>query len=227
MLLVALLAAPVLLSGRGMPLRAPTLALAALLLALGTCGPTTLYVTAQRAWRTDWRRRLASLPVLMLLGTGIAVSNTRAVLEALIGLDSAFVRTPKRSMTDANGARSAGGYRLPLDAVFVIEAAAAVYSAWGLTLYLERGRWLIGPFLALYALSFTCVALLSLREALRGLRGGRLADVLDAGAVVGAGAAAGAGAVAGGAALAGESAPVLAPLPPPGRAHPGRFTARR
>jgi hypothetical protein len=227
MLLVALLAAPVLLSGRGMPLRAPTLALAALLLALGTCGPTTLYVTAQRAWRTDWRRRLASLPVLMLLGTGIAVSNTRAVLEALIGLDSAFVRTPKRSMTDANGARSAGGYRLPLDAVFVIEAAAAVYSAWGLTLYLERGRWLIGPFLALYALSFTCVALLSLREALRGLRGGRLADVLDAGAVVGAGAGAGAGAVAGGAALAGESAPVLAPLPPPGRAHPGRFTARR
>jgi hypothetical protein len=61
MLLVALLAAPVLLSGRGMPLSAPTFALAAALLLLGTCGPTTLYITAQRALRTDWRKRLVSL----------------------------------------------------------------------------------------------------------------------------------------------------------------------
>jgi hypothetical protein len=201
MLLVALLAVPVLLSGRGMPLRAPTLALAAALLLLGTCGPTMLYVTAQRAWRPDWRRRLASLPVLMLLGTGIAVSNTRAVLEALVGFDSPFVRTPKRSMTDANRSRSPAGYALPLDAVFLVEAAAAAYSAWGLALYLQRGRWLIGPFLALYALGFTSVALLSLREALRGLRRGPQRDVLDVGGSAGA-------------TLAGDAGGVLTPLPP-------------
>ncbi|MHC5210195.1 MAG: cellulose synthase family protein [Planctomycetota bacterium] len=201
MLLVALLAAPVLLSGRGMPLSAPTFALAAALLLLGTCGPTTLYITAQRALRTDWRKRLVSLPVLMLIGTGIAVSNTRAVLEALAGVDSAFVRTPKRSMTDANSARSPTGYKLPLDTVFVVEAAAAAYSAWGLSLYLQHGRWLIGPFLALYTLGFTSVALLSLREALRGLRRGRLGEVLEA---------TGTGAADRGS----DPAPALAPLPP-------------
>jgi hypothetical protein len=169
MLLVALLAVPVLRSGKGVPASAPTFVLAAVLLLLGTCGPTALYVTAQRALRPDWIRRLASLPVLMLLGTGIAISNTRAVVEALAGLDSAFVRTPKRSLTDTGRGQKHAGYRLPLDAICLLEAAAAVYSGWGLRLYVERGRWLIGPFLALYTLGFACVALVSLREALRGL----------------------------------------------------------
>jgi hypothetical protein len=204
MLMVALLAAPVLLTARGMPDNVPLLVLAALLLLLGTCGPTALYVTAQRALRPDWGRRLASLPVLMLLGTGIAVSNTRAVLEALAGMDSAFVRTPKRSLTDGHRVLPAtGGYRLPIDALFLLEAAAAAWSAWGLTLYMARGRWLIGPFLALYALGFSSVALLSLREALRGLRRGRFREVLEAGAP-------------GGTGLGGEASRALASIPPEG-----------
>ena len=168
MLIVALLAVPVLLTSYVVPAAAPVFGGLAILLALGTCGPTTLYVTSQRALREDWKRRLTSLPVLMLIGTGIAVSNSRAVIEALLGVHTPFVRTPKRSLTDSRLSGVMGfGYRPKMDVLFVLEAALAVYSAWGVALYIQRESYLIGPFLALYAASFGCVALLSLRDNLR------------------------------------------------------------
>lgn len=168
MLTVAALAAPILLGWQGVPIPRPVFWTLAALLLVGTTGPSMLYITGQRALRRDWKRHVMSLPVLMLLGTGIAVSNTRAVLEALAGVPSGFVRTPKASFIDG-GPRPTGArhYRLQGDFVFALEAALALYSAWGLSVYLEHGRYLIGPFLALYTLSFAWVALLSLRERFR------------------------------------------------------------
>src|SRR5687767_2426027 len=41
------------------------------------------------------KRRLLHLPLVMAIGIGLAFSNARAVLEALFGVKSEFVRTPK------------------------------------------------------------------------------------------------------------------------------------
>src|SRR6186997_1522184 len=48
-------------------------------------------------WYLDKRRtpRMLQLPLVMGLGIGLAFSNARAVLEALFGIKSEFVRTPK------------------------------------------------------------------------------------------------------------------------------------
>jgi cellulose synthase/poly-beta-1,6-N-acetylglucosamine synthase-like glycosyltransferase len=48
-------------------------------------------------WYLDKRRtpRMLHLPLVMALGIGLAFSNARAVLEALMGVKSEFVRTPK------------------------------------------------------------------------------------------------------------------------------------
>ncbi len=35
------------------------------------------------------------LPMLMAVGVGLTIINTRAVLEALFGVETSFVRTPK------------------------------------------------------------------------------------------------------------------------------------
>ena len=164
MLAVVLLAVPVLFFAGDSGLPPAAIAVLATLLALGTTGPTALYVAGQRALRRDGPGHLRDLPLLMLLGTGIAVSNTRAVFEALLGMESEFVRTPKRNLKDGSRVQAGGGYRIPVDALCLIEAALALWSALGITLYVERGSWLIGPFLALNALSFAWVAALSLRE---------------------------------------------------------------
>jgi cellulose synthase/poly-beta-1,6-N-acetylglucosamine synthase-like glycosyltransferase len=53
------------------------------------------YVVATRELHRDWLRRLRWLPFFPLVGVGLAVNNARGVLEALTGLKTEFVRTPK------------------------------------------------------------------------------------------------------------------------------------
>src|SRR6202043_129177 len=57
---------------------------------------SAFYVVAQRElYPRNWKRSVFMLPMLMGVGVGLTIINTRAVLEALIGVKSGFVRTPK------------------------------------------------------------------------------------------------------------------------------------
>src|SRR3954447_9065093 len=54
------------------------------------------YIVAQRElYPKNWKRSLFLLPMLMAIGVGLTIINTRAVLEALFGVETSFVRTPK------------------------------------------------------------------------------------------------------------------------------------
>src|SRR5206468_5980682 len=65
------------------------------MLFFSTVSVVLYYGTA--VWYLDEKRgrRLLHLPLVMGLGIGLAFSNARAVLEALAGVKSDFVRTPK------------------------------------------------------------------------------------------------------------------------------------
>src|SRR5262245_52775069 len=60
-----------------------------------TASVSMFYLVSQRELYPDWRTRLRYLPVLMSVGIGLSVSNSKAVLEALLGIKSSFKRTPK------------------------------------------------------------------------------------------------------------------------------------
>jgi len=53
------------------------------------------YVLATKELHADWIRRLRWLPFFPLVGVGLAVNNARGALEAITGLKTEFVRTPK------------------------------------------------------------------------------------------------------------------------------------
>jgi cellulose synthase/poly-beta-1,6-N-acetylglucosamine synthase-like glycosyltransferase len=54
------------------------------------------YVVAQRElYPKNWKRSVLLLPMLIAVGVGLTIINTRAVLEAFFGVETAFVRTPK------------------------------------------------------------------------------------------------------------------------------------
>jgi cellulose synthase/poly-beta-1,6-N-acetylglucosamine synthase-like glycosyltransferase len=65
------------------------------LLFFSTVSVVLFYGTA--VWYLDKKRgwRLLHLPLVMGLGIGLAFSNARAVMEALAGIKSDFIRTPK------------------------------------------------------------------------------------------------------------------------------------
>jgi len=62
---------------------------------LATLSASVFYVASQFELFRDWRSVLKYLPMLMALGAGICVSNSKAILEAVFGKKSEFVRTPK------------------------------------------------------------------------------------------------------------------------------------
>ena len=55
-------------------------------------------VSQKELFPRSWPRALLYLPFLMALGIGLTITNTKAVIEALIGKESAFARTPKYSV---------------------------------------------------------------------------------------------------------------------------------
>jgi hypothetical protein len=61
------------------------------------------YLVSQKALRPgSWWREIPYLPLLLALGIGMSISNTKAVLEALFNHQSAFVRTPKYGIDQVN-----------------------------------------------------------------------------------------------------------------------------
>ncbi len=158
MLTVALLALPAL-RFIGGDFHLMWLAVLAIPLFFATAGPTVLYAISQRyLYPDDWIKRVLLLPALVLVGFGICLSNTRAVLEAVFGVKSGFVRTPK------SGATSAKTYRAGPSAIPLLEIAAGIYCIVSLGIFLRAGYFGIAPFLLLYTAGFLLVGISSLRE---------------------------------------------------------------
>ncbi len=133
----------------------------ALPLVASTLGPGVLYSISQyQLHPKDWRQRMLMLPGLMLVGFGICISNTHAVLEAILGVKSGFVRTPKR------GESSGKIYRTSSSTIPALELATGVYCAVTAFVYVAHENYAIVPFLMLYVAGFLLVGVSSLREQL-------------------------------------------------------------
>lgn len=123
---------------------------------LAGLGQPILFITAQQVLYRNWPTRLRHLPTLLFVAIGMAPSNTRAVLRGAFGRHHTFIRTPK-----GGGTR----YRLPLDGLFAVEVALALYAAAGLALALRAGNFGPAPLLASCVFGFGLVAVLSWRDA--------------------------------------------------------------
>jgi len=163
MLWMALLALPVL-AFTSFALSKLAVAFLLLFVIGSTLAPTALYAVSQCCLYDGGWRRLRYLPMLMSIGVGIAISNSRAVIEALVGKPSSFVRTPKR------GESSRRRYSVGASVLPGIELAVGIYCFLSLIYYLDAHRYFLGPFLLIYACGFTLVGGLSLLHRLESLR---------------------------------------------------------
>jgi cellulose synthase/poly-beta-1,6-N-acetylglucosamine synthase-like glycosyltransferase len=69
------------------------------LFCMGTISAAIFYIASQRAQHRSAIGTLAQVPVLMAIGIGIALNNAIACIEALLGHESPFIRTPKYNTT--------------------------------------------------------------------------------------------------------------------------------
>jgi cellulose synthase/poly-beta-1,6-N-acetylglucosamine synthase-like glycosyltransferase len=134
------------------------------LLCLATFGPTCMYLFSQKILYKDWKTRIKYLPFLMCIGTGIAVNNTRAVLEALFDVKSGFIRTPKYGIKHKQDRWKGKQYTIPLNSTSLLELILGLYSLTGLILFLFFNKYLVSPFLMIYTAGFFSVFFLSIKQ---------------------------------------------------------------
>jgi cellulose synthase/poly-beta-1,6-N-acetylglucosamine synthase-like glycosyltransferase len=131
---------------------------------LAGLGPPLLYLTATATQHRSVLKRLRSFPLLVIVGFGLSLSTTIAVLEGLFSKGGAFIRTPKLNV----GNRRKGepkvdrAYVSPLSSMVWIEIFLGIYAlVTGLVLAPYIG-WGIIPWMVIYMLGFFYIAGLNL-----------------------------------------------------------------
>ncbi|MFY9559453.1 MAG: cellulose synthase family protein [Terriglobales bacterium] len=126
---------------------------------------SSFYLVSQKElFPKTWPRAFLYLPFLMALGIGLTVTNTRAVLEALVGKQTAFARTPKYRVESKKDKIGATKYRKRLGWVPWIELLIGTYFA--LTVYyaIDNENYITVPFLLLFVIGYWCTGLMSLLQ---------------------------------------------------------------
>jgi cellulose synthase/poly-beta-1,6-N-acetylglucosamine synthase-like glycosyltransferase len=134
-------------------------------------------MTAAGERRSLWLA-VKRLPLVMSIGIGLCVNQTRAVLEALAGRETEFVRTPKHGIRGKLESWSGKKYRAAKSLTPFIELAMAAYFVLAIAVAVDHRHYISIPFLCLFLCGFGYVGWGSVWQgnvgvALRGLFGRR------------------------------------------------------
>jgi cellulose synthase/poly-beta-1,6-N-acetylglucosamine synthase-like glycosyltransferase len=126
---------------------------------------SSFYLVSQRElFPRSWPRTLLYLPFLMALGIGLTVTNTRAVLEALLGKQTAFARTPKYRVESKKDKVRPSTYHRGLGWVPWVELLIGCYFAVTVYYALENENYITVPFLILFVVGYWYTGLMSLLQ---------------------------------------------------------------
>jgi len=126
---------------------------------------SSFYLVSQKElFPRRWPRTFLYLPFLMALGIGLTLTNTRAVMEALLGIKSAFKRTPKYRVESKKDKALGQQYRRRLGIVPWLELLVGTYFfLMCLYAFTSENYWTI-PFLLLFVLGYWYTGLMSLLQ---------------------------------------------------------------
>jgi len=126
---------------------------------------SSFYLVSQKElYPKKWYRTFLYLPFLMSLGIGLTVTNTKAVLEALLGIQSSFKRTPKYRVEKRGEKSQAAKYRKRLGIIPWIELLIGCYFALTIWYAITNENYFTVPFLLLFVVGYWYTGLLSLLQ---------------------------------------------------------------
>jgi cellulose synthase/poly-beta-1,6-N-acetylglucosamine synthase-like glycosyltransferase len=129
-----------------------------------TASVGNFYIVSQRELYADWKQGLRYLPFLMSIGIGLCVNNTRAVIEAMFGKQSEFVRTPKYAIERSSDEWAGKKYHQSVGVQPLVELALGLYFT--ATVFYALSNQIYGtlPFLMLFQVGFLYTGLLSILQ---------------------------------------------------------------
>jgi cellulose synthase/poly-beta-1,6-N-acetylglucosamine synthase-like glycosyltransferase len=130
-----------------------------------TMSVSSFYLVSQKElFPGRWYRTFLYLPCLMALGVGLTLTNTKAVMEALLGMQSPFARTPKYSVRKKGQKSQAAKYRKRLGILPWLELAIGSYFAFTVWYAITSDNYFTVPFLLLFVSGYWYTGLLSLLQ---------------------------------------------------------------
>ena len=129
-----------------------------------TCSISSFYMVAQRElYPRQWLSRIKYMPFIMATGVGLAVTNAKAVIEALLGQQSEFVRTAKYHLEASEEGWERKKYvRRRAGWIPIIELLLAAYFAFTMVYSFSMENYLTTPFLLLFFMGYSYMGTMSL-----------------------------------------------------------------
>jgi cellulose synthase/poly-beta-1,6-N-acetylglucosamine synthase-like glycosyltransferase len=129
---------------------------------LSTASVSMFYLISQKELYPDWRLRLRYLPFLMSLGIGMSVSNSKAVIEALLGIKTSFKRTPKYRIENRTDRWVTKKYLRKTGVMPLFELSMGAYFVVVVLYAFMNRNYPTIPFLMLFVIGFTYMGLMSI-----------------------------------------------------------------
>ena len=121
------------------------------------------YLASERElFPKTWMKTVYYLPLLMAVGIGLTVTNSKAVMEAIFGIKSAFVRTPKYRVAKKGEKSQAAKYRKRLKLAPWIEIVLGAYFFLAILYTFSNHNYFTAPFLILFVIGFWYTGFMSL-----------------------------------------------------------------
>jgi cellulose synthase/poly-beta-1,6-N-acetylglucosamine synthase-like glycosyltransferase len=123
-------------------------------------GPPLLYLTATATKKTSFFKQIRCFPLLVIVGFGLSLSTSIAVLEGLFSKGGTFIRTPKLNLDNSKQKKKIDrAYVAPLSSMVWVEIALGIYA---LVTGIVLASWGMTPWMILYMLGFFYIAGLNL-----------------------------------------------------------------
>ena len=135
-------------------------------------GSFLMYLVSQKQIYGDWRRKILFFPVFMAGSMGLAINNTRAILEGVVNYRSAFQRTPKYRIESGRDRYEEKKYyqaRIKKFGLYnsgILECLAALYIFAGILITGYYAEFAAIPFQMMFCFGYAYIGLLSVRHSL-------------------------------------------------------------
>lgn len=142
------------------------------ILTFSTLSVVVYYLVTQRYLHpTTWKKSIKYIPVVMSMGIALTFSNARAVVEALLGVKTPFVRTPKYRIEDTHDTTWVQKRYVPRR-IFLpwLELLFAGYFVFTIWFAIDSGIFGTLPFLMIYLCGYAYAAAMSIAQARINLR---------------------------------------------------------
>ena len=125
-------------------------------------GPGAFLIVIHGMYDKSWKSKAKLLPALLVYNAGMAVNNTVAVFDAVLGKKNEFHRTPKYGIVTKQDDWRDKAYNLPFTQTTLLEIFFGVYGIMGIFIAIFSNNPVFVPIIALQAIGFFYIAYLSI-----------------------------------------------------------------